>query len=152
MVSTLKVQTIQIPNSDSDIITFDTSGNVTLNSNKTSTGFGITAAAASEATVTVKYNYDHSGAAVRSSTNVSSIGDDATGKFSVNLTSNLADTTGSLSCAHNYYDPGTIAQTASIGGHELGIESTSELEGSTYYTNTLYDVGQNFGQAYGDLA
>ena len=58
MVSTLKVQTIQIPNSDSDIITFDTSGNVTLNSNKTSTGFGITAAAASEATVTVKYNYD----------------------------------------------------------------------------------------------
>tara|TARA_B100000575_G_scaffold285564_1_gene281022 strand:+ start:6851 stop:7348 length:498 start_codon:yes stop_codon:yes gene_type:complete len=44
MVSTLKVQTIQIPNSDSDIITFDTSGNVTLNANKTSSGFGVSTA------------------------------------------------------------------------------------------------------------
>ena len=52
MVSTLKVQTIQIPNSDSDIITFDTSGNVTLNANKTSTGFGLTSPFATNTTST----------------------------------------------------------------------------------------------------
>ena len=124
----------------------------TIRNNGTAVGFGITASAASAATVTVKYNYDQNEPLVRSSTNVSSIGDDATGKFSVNLTSALSDTNGSVSSAHNYYDPGSIAQTASVGAQELGIESTSELEGSTFYQNTLYDAGQNFGQAYGDLA
>ncbi len=153
-MGTLRLNEIQNPSGTTAMTINEDTGNITIPSGRTITNSGTSVGfgASADEIVTVKYNYDHPAATVRSSTNVSSIGDDATGKFSINLTSNLANTNGSLSNAHNYYDPGSIAQTASLGGHELGIESTSELEGSTFYQNTLYDAGQNFGQAYGDLA
>ena len=153
-MGTLRVSNIQNPSGTTAMTVNEDTGNITIPAGRTITNSGTSVGfgASADEIVTVKYNYDHPASTIRSSTNVSSIGDDAQGKISVNLTSNFANTNGSVSSAHNYYDPGSIAQTASVGAQELGIESTSELEGTTFYQNTLYDAGQNFGQAYGDLA
>ena len=99
MVSTLKVQTIQIPNSDSDIITFDTSGNVTLNANKTSSGFGVSTASSTlpseggAATTNVVQGlikgwirFDGTGTiAIDDSFNYASITDNGTGNYTATL-------------------------------------------------------------------
>ena len=98
------------------------------------------------------FRYDQrTGPTIDASLNVSSITDDATGKYSVNLTNAIsAENDVSLSAQHSYED--NMSQNASIGQQEFGTETTTELEGNTQYNGTLYDCHQVFGQQYGDLA
>ena len=102
MVSTLKLTKIQIPNSDSDVISLDAStGNITLNKN--SGGTSITVQGEGTATTNLQQglckargNIDgdlstpdlHSGS---DSLNVSSITDVATGRYTVTMTNNFAN-------------------------------------------------------------
>ena len=100
MVSTLKLTKIQIPNSDSDVISLDAStGNITLN--KTLGGTSITVQGENTATTNLQQglakmfcNLDGtvSGATARDSFNVSSTDDDATGEYGINYTNNMGNT------------------------------------------------------------
>ncbi len=97
MVSTLKVNKIQIPNSDSDVISLDAStGNITLNKNLG--GTSITVQGEGTATTNLQQglckhwcDFDTSGTiAVRDSFNNSSITDNASGYSSMGYTNNFA--------------------------------------------------------------
>ena len=97
MVSTLKLTKIQIPNSDSDVISLDAStGNITLN--KTLGGTSITVQGEGTATTNLQQGVAKSwstsntaGSAVLDSFNLSSLGDTATGKETRNFTSNMSN-------------------------------------------------------------
>ena len=120
MVSTLKVQTIQIPNSDSDIITFDTSGNVTLNANKTSSGFGVSTATSTlpseggAATTNVvqgltkswiRFN-GSSTIAINDSFNCSTIADNGTGDYTMTMQSAMNNVNYAQTCGAGDVDHG----------------------------------------------
>ena len=98
------------------------------------------------------FRYDHlTGPTIDASLNVSSITDDATGKYSVNLTNAVsAENDVSLSAQHSYAED--MSQNFSVGNQEFGTETTTELEGNTGYNGTAYDCAQVFGQQFGDLA
>ena len=120
MVSTLKVQTIQIPNSDSDIITFDTSGNVTLNANKTSTGFGVSTASSTlpseggAATTNVVQGllkswirFNGTGTiAINDNFNCSSITDNGTGDYTMTMQTAMSNGNYSQTCGAGDVDHG----------------------------------------------
>lgn len=120
MVSTLKVQKIQIPSSDSDIITFDTSGNVTLNANKTSSGFGVSTATSTlpseggAATTNVVQGltkswirFNGSGTiAINDSFNCSTITDNGTGDYTMTMQSAMNNVNYAQACGAGDVDHG----------------------------------------------
>ena len=98
MVSTLKVNKIQIPNSDSDVISLDAStGNVTLN--KTLGGTSITVQAEGTATTNLQQGLNKawvsfvgtSTITVSDSFNLSSLVDDETGTYTANINNDMAN-------------------------------------------------------------
>jgi len=98
------------------------------------------------------FRYDQrTGPTIDASLNVSTIADDATGKYSVNLTNAIsAENDVSLSAQHSYEE--SMSQNQSVGQQEFGTETTTELEGYTAYNGSYYDCAQIFGQQFGDLA
>ena len=168
MVSTLKVQTIQIPNSDSDIITFDTSGNVTLNANKTSSGFGLTSPFATTTAVTSEggsttsnisqgllkawARVDQTGTvAIDDSFGWSSLTDNGT----ADLTNTLSVTMGNVN-----YAPSQMMNDANYGGviqGEYGATNTTTTMrtrtcANWHDGNPTYDTNGIYYQVAGDLA
>ena len=129
----------------------DLRGNTTANDITVTVGASVTQSLKNGIAKTW-FRYDQrTGPTVDASLNVSSITDDATGKYSVNLTNAIsAENDVSLSAQHSYEE--NMSQNASIGQQEFGTETTTELEGNTHYNGTLYDCAQVFGQQYGDLA
>jgi len=129
----------------------DLRGNTTANDITVTVGASVTQSLKNGIAKTW-FRYDQrTGPAIDASLNVSSITDDATGKYSVNLTNAIsAENDVSLSAQHSYEE--SMSQNASIGQQEFGTETTTELEGNTQYNGTLYDCAQVFGQQYGDLA
>ena len=129
----------------------DLRGNTTANDITVTVGASVTQSLKNGIAKTW-FRYDQrTGPTIDASLNVSSITDDATGKYSVNLTNAIsAENDVSLSAQHSYED--NMSQNASIGQQEFGTETTTELEGNTQYNGTLYDCHQVFGQQYGDLA
>ena len=98
MVSTLKLTKIQIPNSDSDVISLDAStGNVTLN--KTLGGTSITVQGEGTATINLQQglakgwiNYTQAATFVTNdSFNISSVNDDGAGLADTNYTNNFGN-------------------------------------------------------------
>jgi len=156
VVSTLKVQTIQIPNSDSDIITFDTSGNITLNSNKTSSGFGVSTAtdtlpseggaattivAQGLAKLWVKLDGTQSaGSMVQDSFNVGSMTDTSTGRHIINFSNNMNN-------VHYSY----TAMARQDGSDDRAIIVSQEEDDGTD-TSNLPITTQNDGGSYVDTA
>mgnify|MGYP001319913887 FL=1 len=88
---------------------------------------------------------------IYSSTNISSAVDDKQGGHSFNLTSNLSSEDGTTLAAIHNYDI-SPSQNASAGDQELATESTSEIEGQTSYSGTLYDCARMYFVQFGDLA
>ena len=129
----------------------DLRGNTTANDITVTVGASVTQSLKNGIAKTW-FRYDQrTGPAIDASLNVSSVTDDATGKYSVNLTNAIsAENDVSLSAQHSYEE--NMSQNASIGQQEFGTETTTELEGNTQYNGTLYDCAQVFGQQYGDLA
>ena len=96
MVSTLKLTKIQIPNSDSDVISLDAStGNITLNKNLG--GTSITVQGEGTATTNLQQGLAKAwlqatgGAALSDSLNIASSTDDGTGTYSYTLTNNMGN-------------------------------------------------------------
>ena len=98
MVSTLKLTKIQIPNSDSDVISLDAStGNVTLN--KTLGGTSLTVQGEGTNTTDLQQglaktwvNFNgNSTIATRDSLNNASLTDNGTGDYTVNFTNNMGN-------------------------------------------------------------
>ena len=95
MVSTLKLTKIQIPNSDSDVISLDAStGNITLNKNLG--GTSITVQGENTATTNLQQGlakawikFSGSAASIHGSFNISSLTDNGTGDYSPNFTNNM---------------------------------------------------------------
>ena len=111
-------------------------------------------------------NYDHASATVRSSTNVSSVADDATGKFTISYTSSMNDVN---------YSPSAICLTDFDGGRAgnfVGLRITDNgnpnARSNAFATGTLaidtayasdgssnaaaVDNDANCVQVFGDLA
>ena len=96
MVSTLKLTKIQIPNSDSDVISLDAStGNITLD--KTLGGTSITVQGEGAATTNLQQGLAKAwlqatgAAALSDSLNIASSTDDGTGTYSYTLTNNMGN-------------------------------------------------------------
>tara|TARA_R100000406_G_scaffold30475_1_gene19840 strand:+ start:1209 stop:1646 length:438 start_codon:yes stop_codon:yes gene_type:complete len=111
-------------------------------------------------------NYDHASAVVRSSTNVSSVADDATGKFTISYTSSMNDAN---------YSPSAVCLTdfnSNRAGNFVGLRITDNgipnARSNAFATGTLaidtayasngssnaaaVDNDANCVQVFGDLA
>jgi hypothetical protein len=111
-------------------------------------------------------NYDHAAATIRSSTNASSVADDATGKFTISYTSSMSDAN---------YSPSAICLThnsSSRAGNFVGLRITDNgipnARSNAFATGTLgidtayasngsenaaaVDNDANCVQVFGDLA
>ena len=116
MVSTLKLTKIQIPNSDSDVISLDAStGNVTLN--KTLGGTSVTVQGENTNTTNLQQGLakaflaykGNTTNAIYDSNNISSVSDDATGKHTPSFTN-------SFNGANDYATTGFGQQDTGGGG------------------------------------
>lgn len=124
MVSTLKLTKIQIPNSDSDVISLDAStGNVTLN--KTLGGTSVTVQGENTNTTNLQQGLakaflaykGNTTNAIYDSNNVTSVSDDATGKYTPTFTNNFNG-------ANDYASTGFGQQDTGGGGRIVcGISS-----------------------------
>ena len=153
MVSTLKLTKIQIPNSDSDVISLDAStGNVTLN--KTLGGTSITVQGEGTNTTDLQQglakiwvNFDGSGGMTpRDSFNVGSITDAGTGSYQVIPSNNMGNA--------NYTVAGSANDNAGIVTTFSGTYSASSVRvlaaGSTNGAASDWTIiGVN---VHGDLA
>jgi len=149
VVSTLKLTKIQIPNSDSDVISLDAStGNITLNKNLG--GTSITVQGENTATTNLQQglakvwcNHSHDGS-IQDSFNVSSVTDQATASHDINFTNSISNSVYSAGCGAF----GTSQKT-------FGVIRTSAT--SSYRCNTYNDAGSaderdTASLAHGDLA
>ena len=153
MVSTLKLTKIQIPNSDSDVISLDAStGNITLNKNLG--GTSITIQGENTNTTNLQQGlakahcvFDGSGtASITDSFNISSLSDDATGRHTSTLTSSMASSVTSVSISYNTdgsnnYNMSTASMTA----------STVQLRG-IQWGDAFYDDPRGAFARFGGLA
>ena len=104
MVSTLKLTKIQIPNSDSDVISLDaSSGNITVPKpvtfSETLGGTSITVQGENTATTNLQQGlakvwicFNQDTPAIRDSFNVGSVTDSGTGDYNVNFSNNMNNT------------------------------------------------------------
>jgi len=147
MVSTLKVNKIQIPNSDSDVISLDAStGNITLN--KILGGTSITVQGEGTATTSLQQGLIKMWAGidlsvtVLDSFNVSSVRDDAAGRTTFFINNDMANAGYSLTGMENQGEANTcMAQSLATGSFQFNI-----------YTGSAY-VDRDCGvKVSGDLA
>ena len=155
MVSTLKLTKIQIPNSDSDVISLDAStGNVTLN--KTLGGTSITVQGENTATTNlqqglckwwIKYSQDAgSGSQNLDSFNVSSVTDVETGRFDPTYSSNMNNANYCVSVMHQ-------AELTNADSTEYTVsQATNTTQLRTVENGVLRDKGNANASAVGDLA
>ena len=117
MVSTLKLTKIQIPNSDSDVISLDAStGNITLNKNLG--GTSITVQGENTATTNIQQGlakvwicFNQDTPAIRDSFNVGSTIDNGSGNYDATFTNNMSSA--------NYSVSGCLANQAPISSNRI---------------------------------
>ena len=160
MVSTLKLTKIQIPNSDSDVISLDAStGNITFN--KTLGGTSITVQGEGTATTNLqgglaKVYLLHNDGTTMTSINIGSITDHGTGDFTYNFTN-------SFNALGRYTISGFVSNDNSqVGTHSMNTSDEETNAGSArintgYIHNTnggtsLLDCNNSSLILHGDLA
>ena len=156
MVSTLKLTKIQIPNSDSDVISLDAStGNITLN--KTLGGTSVTVQGEGTATTNLQQglckcfaNLDMTdGTQVQNSFNLTSMTDNATGQPQLNFTNVFSNAKFCLTGTHDVY-------SARAGGIESSDDRGNTTSISKMRVNnssgTTVDSREIMLEVVGDLA
>ena len=150
MVSTLKLTKIQIPNSDSDVISLDAStGNITLNKNLggnsiTVQGEGTATTNLQQGLIKAWYQFDGTGTVnFRDSFNMSGTTDGGTGTYANAYTNNMSNTNYAILT-------GEVAQT------DIGTQSNStdhhDLLTRQGFDSTTIDVDPFYIGVAGDLA
>ena len=155
MVSTLKLTKIQIPNSDSDVLSFNSStGIMTFHKDIKGEGTNTTNLQQGLSKYWVNYN-GQSTVSVRDSFNHASLTDRGTGDYTLGFTNNFASNdycpqfAGLRGATDDNYD----AHPSFISGSEDTALTTSTLLTSTCYNNsTQADMLQNYVNIDGDLA
>ena len=156
MVSTLKLTKIQIPNSDSDVISLDAStGNVTLN--KTLGGNSIIVQGEGTATTNMQQGLAKAFLAhkatnvirIYDSNNIASVTDNGTGDETPNFTNNFNTATGYACTAFGQQDGGGGGRIiAGIGSPQTSNRRVTTVNTSNNVCDLLY-----FNMCYhGDLA
>ena len=147
MVSTLKLTKIQIPNSDSDVLSFNSSTGI-MTFHKDIKGEGTATTNIQQGLCKSWVNFDGSESPLtnRDSFNVSSLVDNGTGNYDQVYTNNMSSA--------NYSVSGAIADNSPIASNRdryfMAVsESTSQIN-----LNAFGQADMNFvyGQAFGDLA
>ena len=155
MVSTLKVTKIQIPNSDSDVLSFNAStGIMTFHKEIKGEGTNTTNLQQGLAKYWVNYN-GQSTVSVRDSFNHASLTDRGTGDYTLGFTNNFAsnDYCPQFAGLRGATDENYDAHPSFISGSEDTALTTSTLLTSTCYNNSVQaDMLQNYVNIDGDLA
>ena len=155
MVSTLKLTKIQIPNSDSDVLSFNSStGIMTFHKDIKGEGTNTTNLQQGLAKYWVNYN-GQSTVSVRDSFNHASLTDRGTGDYTLGFTNNFAsnDYCPQFAGLRGATDENYDAHPSFISGSEDTALTTSTLLTSTCYNNsTQQDMLQNYVTIDGDLA
>ena len=157
MVSTLKLTKIQIPNSDSDVISLDaSSGNVTLN--KTLGGTSITVQGEGTATTNLQQGLakawayiDGTGTvALRESFNIGSLTDNGTGNYTTNLTNSMSSANYSIPSGGHYYP---VSNPISQGeSHQTFPMDSNTIQSNTGNGSNFQDNEGPAHSVFGDLA
>ena len=165
MVSTLKLTKIQIPNSDSDVLSFNSSTGV-MTFHKDIQGEGTATTNLQGGLAKMVINYDQQANSIRSSLNVSSVSDNSTGDLTITFTASKTDIN---------YSPSSVSlayATSDRIGNFVGVRTTSGstpnartngFTASTLRINSGYaasasgagseaDADANCVQTFGDLA
>ena len=103
----------------------------------------------SAAKMWVNFDGTASGAASRGSYNVSSMTDEGTGRYEVNINNNMSDANYGLSTAG--IENGTTGANIYISNNQVPTSSVIEIEYAKPGTSP-YDVAYNYVTAHGDLA
>ena len=155
MVSTLKLTKIQIPNSDSDVLSFNAStGIMTFHKEIKGEGTNTTNLQQGLAKYWVNYN-GQSTVSVRDSFNHASLTDRGTGDYTLGFTNNFAsnDYCPQFAGLRGATDENYDAHPSFISGSEDTALTTSTLLTSTCYNNSVQaDMLQNYVNIDGDLA
>ena len=155
MVSTLKLTKIQIPNSDSDVLSFNAStGIMTFHKEIKGEGTNTTNLQQGLAKYWVNYN-GQSTVSVRDSFNHASLTDRGTGDYTLGFTNNFAsnDYCPQFAGLRGATDENYDAHPSFVSGSEDTALTTSTLLTSTCYNNsTQADMLQNYVTIDGVLA
>ena len=155
MVSTLKLTKIQIPNSDSDVLSFNSStGIMTFHKDIKGEGTNTTNLQQGLSKYWVNYN-GQSTVSVRDSFNHASLTDRGTGDYTLGFTNNFAsnDYCPQFAGLRGATDENYDAHPSFVSGSEDTALTTSTLLTSTCYNNsTQADMLQNYVTIDGDLA
>ena len=155
MVSTLKLTKIQIPNSDSDVLSFNAStGIMTFHKEIKGEGTNTTNLQQGLAKYWVNYNGKDT-VSVRDSFNHASLTDRGTGDYTLGFTNNFAsnDYCPQFAGLRGATDENYDAHPSFISGSEDTALTTSTLLTSTCYNNSVQaDMLQNYVNIDGDLA
>ena len=155
MVSTLKLTKIQIPNSDSDVLSFNSStGIMTFHKDIKGEGTNTTNLQQGLSKYWVNYN-GQSTVSVRDSFNHASLTDRGTGDYTLGFTNNFAsnDYCPQFAGLRGATDENYDAHPSFISGSEDTALTTSTLLTSTCFNNsTQADMLQNYVTIDGDLA
>ena len=155
MVSTLKLTKIQIPNSDSDVLSFNSStGIMTFHKDIKGEGTNTTNLQQGLSKYWVNYN-GQSTLSDRDSFNHASLTDRGTGDYTLGFTNNFAsnDYCPQFAGLRGATDENYDAHPSFISGSEDTALTTSTLLTSTCFNNsTQADMLQNYVTIDGDLA
>ena len=122
---------------------------VHCNTIQTSSGGAVTLTKQSAAKMWVNFDGTASGAAARGSYNVSSMTDEGTGRYEVNINNSMSDANYGLSTAG--IENGTTGANIYISNNQAPTSSVIEIEYTKPGTGP-YDVAYNYVTAHGDLA
>ena len=147
MVSTLKITKIQIPNSDSDVLSFNSSTGI-MTFHKDIQGEGTATTILQQALVKVWIDFPGAATSISDSLNIASISDTGTGNGTVNFTNSMSSTAYAFTNGHQY--------TTATGGNAFFSNASAQAAagaGFSHYQNggladpVKYGLGIN-----GDLA
>ena len=145
-MSTLKVD--QIQGSTGTTVTIP-SGTTIVNSG-TATNFGL---AATHEGITKAYGYAQqrtSTVELKDSFNISSWSDDATGRSTWNINSDMANTTYTAVVSHSY---DATSGSNQAGSDEVWVTAAGVFKQDTFFVNsTFYDNDYVYATVHGDLA
>jgi len=158
VVSTLKLTKIQIPNSDSDVLSFNSSTGI-MTFHKDIKGEGTNTTNLQQGLCKTRGNIDgdagtavlHSGS---DSLNVGGITDVAQGRYTVTMTNNFANAFYQQANHAGYRDDANgVDYGMTLGTYAYGSKTTSENPLAMTYTNgSHYDCDHAMFTFFGDLA
>ena len=138
MVSTLKLTKIQIPNSDSDVLSFNSSTGV-MTFHKDIKGEGTNTTNLQSGINKQWVNYNMNTAEIRNSFNTTSITDNTTGDFSVTIANNMANVNYVTAVDGNY----NLANGNYTAGSANGLEIYRQMT-TTAYDHIAVSSGSTF--------